>query len=160
MNADCLLQASQVSFSRGGRRILDRVDLQVRAREIVTLIGPNGAGKSSLISILLGLARADSGEVWRRPGLRIGYMPQRLHIDDNMPLTVQRFLRLANPAPAAIAAALAEVGCPALASTPLQAVSGGELQRVLLARALLREPQLLVLDEPVQGVDIGGQAAL
>jgi zinc transport system ATP-binding protein len=127
----------------------------------VTLVGPNGAGKTTLLRILLGLQRPSAGSAWRRPGLRIGYLPQRLAIDETLPLTVRRLLALAGPAgKERIDAALAEVGAKPLASMPVQALSGGELQRVLLARALLREPDLLVLDEPVQGVDVTGQGEL
>jgi zinc transport system ATP-binding protein len=94
------------------------------------------------------------------PGARIGYVPQRLAIDDALPLTVRRFLGLAAPRSAAIERALAETGVADLVDMPVQVLSGGEFQRVLLARALIREPDLLVLDEPVQGVDVAGQAAL
>ena len=110
---------------------------------------------------VLGLLSADSGTVWRKPKLRIGYMPQKLHVDPTLPLSVLRFLRLVPGVDRARAqGALAEVGASQVLDSPLQGISGGELQRVLLARALLREPQLLVLDEPVQGVDVAGQAEL
>ncbi len=159
-NAVPLLQGEALRLEFGGRRVLDDVSLSLRRGEIVTLIGPNGAGKTSLVRLLLGLQRASAGSVRRAPGLRIGYVPQRLHVDPHLPLSVQRFLRLGGAALPAVRAALAEVGIEALLQQPLQAVSGGELQRVLLARALLRRPDLLVLDEPVQGVDVGGQAEL
>jgi zinc transport system ATP-binding protein len=156
-----LAALEEVSLAFGRRLVLDRVSLEVRAGEIVTLVGPNGAGKTSLLRILLGLQRPGAGRVWRAAGLRIGYLPQRLAIDGTLPLTVRRLLALARPAvAAAIDAALAEVGARALAAQAVQALSGGELQRVLLARALLREPDLLVLDEPVQGVDVAGQGEL
>jgi zinc transport system ATP-binding protein len=141
--------------------VLDGVDLTVGAGEIVTVIGPNGAGKSVLLRILLGLLPPDRGEVWRKLGARIGYVPQRLAVDPTLPLPVRRFLELGAPAgEAALAAALAEVGAAQVLDSPIQAVSGGEFQRVLLARALLRNPELLVLDEPVQGVDVTGQEEL
>jgi zinc transport system ATP-binding protein len=150
-----------VSLAFGRRLVLDRVSLEVRAGEILTLVGPNGAGKTSLLRILLGLQRPSAGRVWRAPSLRLGYLPQRLALDETLPLTVRRLLALARPAQAdAIEAALTEVGARPLAGAPVQALSGGELQRVLLARALLREPDLLVLDEPVQGVDVTGQGEL
>lgn len=157
-----LLEAREVVFGFAGRRVLDRVALVVNEGEIVTLIGPNGAGKSTLVRVLLGLITPDAGRVTRRPGLRVGYMPQRLAVDPVLPLTVRRFLRLAGRGidAAALTAALREVGAEHVIDTPLQSVSGGELQRVMLARALLRKPQLLVLDEPVQGVDVTGQAEL
>lgn len=157
-----LLEAREVVLGFAGRRVLDRVALVVNEGEIVTLIGPNGAGKSTLVRVLLGLITPDAGRVTRRPGLRVGYMPQRLAVDPVLPLTVRRFLRLAGRGidAAALTAALREVGAAHVIDTPLQSVSGGELQRVMLARALLRKPQLLVLDEPVQGVDVTGQAEL
>ena len=159
--SDDLLRLSGVSVRFNGQDTLDAVNLRVRPGEIVTLIGPNGAGKTTLVRVVLGLLKADSGEVWRRPKLRIGYMPQKLQVDATLPLSVQRFLRLVPGVSAATArAALEEVGAAHVLDHPLQKISGGELQRVLLARALLRKPELLVLDEPVQGVDVAGQAAL
>ena len=159
---DVLVQLRDVRLQRDGRTILDGVSLQVRAGEIHTVIGPNGAGKTSLVRVALGLVHADSGERHVRPGLRIGYMPQRLEVNPALPLTVQRFLQLARPGlkASALDAALAEVGARHVGGTAVSRLSGGELQRVLLARALLREPELLVLDEPAQGVDITGQEEL
>ncbi|HEX9489382.1 MAG TPA: ATP-binding cassette domain-containing protein [Stellaceae bacterium] len=156
-----LLRARSLGKDLGGRRILDAVDLAVNEREIVTVIGPNGAGKSTLLRILLGLMAPDRGEAWVRPGTRIGYMPQRLAIDANLPMTVRRFLRLSGThGDTALRMALDEVGAPQVLDVAVQSISGGELQRVLLARALLRQPALLVLDEPVQGVDVAGQEDL
>ena len=150
-----------MSLTLGATRALDRVDLEVAAGEIVTLIGPNGAGKTTLLRVALGLLRPDAGEVVRTPGLRVGYMPQRLAVEPALPLTVRRFLALAAPDAARRAGpALERVGAGRTLDTPIQAVSGGEMQRVLLARALLRDPDLLVLDEPTQGVDLGGQDEL
>jgi zinc transport system ATP-binding protein len=159
--AKILAEASRVDVAFSGNAVLSNVDLVVREREIVTLIGPNGSGKSTLVRLVLGLLEADRGRVFLRPGLRIGYMPQRLVIDDALPLTVERFLALGGAATRrARLAALGEVAVARLADTPIQKISGGEMQRVLLARALLREPDLLVLDEPAQGVDMTGQAEL
>lgn len=156
-----LLTVEHVHLAIRGQPILRDVNLQVRAGEIVALIGPNGAGKSTLARVALGLLRADRGQVWRKPGARIGYMPQRLAMDDTLPLSVRRFVTLGTPAARdRVRAALAEVGAAHLLDAPVQAISGGELQRVLLARALVREPELLVLDEPIQGVDLNGQYEL
>ena len=156
-----LLSLEDVSLRLHGTDVLEHVNLQVKRGEIVTLIGPNGAGKTSLVRIVLGLLKASSGQVNPQAKLRIGYMPQKLQIDASLPLTVQRFLLLSPGAKKAAAlAALTEVGAEHLLQRPLQQVSGGELQRILLARALLREPDLLVLDEPVQGVDVNGQIEL
>ncbi|HLV16211.1 MAG TPA: zinc ABC transporter ATP-binding protein ZnuC [Pseudomonas sp.] len=159
--SDDLLRLQGVSVRFDGRDTLDAVDLRVRPGEIVTLIGPNGAGKTTLVRVVLGLLTPDRGTVWRKPRLRIGYMPQKLQVDPTLPLSVQRFLRLVPGVTTVMArAALEEVGAAQVLDHPLQKISGGELQRVLLARALLRKPELLVLDEPVQGVDVAGQAAL
>ena len=156
-----LLEVRGLSVAFAGRTVLDRVDLTVAPGEIVTLIGPNGAGKTTLVRAVLGLVRGDAGTVRRRPGLRVGYMPQRLAVDPTLPLTVRRFLGLWRRVPAErVAAALADAGVAGLAESPVQSVSGGEMQRVLLARALLADPDLLVLDEPDQGVDVHGQAEL
>ena len=157
---DLCVRLSDVSLSFGRRRALSDVSLSLHRGEIVTVIGPNGAGKTTLLRIVLGLEKADSGTVFVKPGLRIGYLPQRLRIDDTLPLTVRRFLTLRPRVASGVAAALAQTGASHTIDLPVQRLSGGEMQRVLLARALLREPDLLVLDEPVQGVDVAGQAEI
>jgi len=159
--SDTLIRLDGVAVSFNGQSVLDDVQLSVQPGEIVTLIGPNGAGKTTLVRVVLGLLQPERGSVRRTPRLRIGYMPQKLHVDATLPLSVLRFLRLVPGVDRKRAlAALAEVGAEQVIDSPLQSISGGEMQRVLLARALLREPQLLVLDEPVQGVDVAGQAEL
>ena len=161
MPPEPLLTVEKINLAIRGNPILRDVSLRVTAGEIVALIGPNGAGKSTLARVALGLIRADSGRVWRKPGARVGYMPQRLVVDDTLPLSVRRFATLGTPASRArVREALAEVGAVHVLDAPVQAISGGEMQRVLLARALLREPELLVLDEPIQGVDLNGQYEL
>jgi len=158
---EALIRLQQVGVTIAGQHVLSDIDLSVQPREIVTLIGPNGAGKTTLVRAVLGLLKPDRGSVWRKPRLRVGYMPQKLHVDPTLPLSVLRFLRLVPGVdrPRALSA-LAEVGAEHVIDSPVQNISGGEMQRVLLARALLREPELLVLDEPVQGVDVAGQAEL
>ena len=157
-----LVAGRGLAVVRQGRRILDGVDLAVSPGEIVTLIGPNGAGKSTLVRVLIGLERPDEGAVTARPGLRIGYSPQLLALDPALPLDVRRFLTLGTPAGRErLAAVLARVGlAEPLLRRQMRALSGGEQHRVLLARALLREPDLLVLDEPLSGVDVSGQLEL
>ena len=156
-----LLQAEKISYRRRGRTILDNISLRIHGREIISLIGPNGAGKTSLIRILLGLAKASAGRVRKDKNLRIGYVPQRIHVPDVMPLRVVDFLNVsARYTREQCRQMLAEVGCDYLLYAPMQSVSGGEMQRVLLARALLTQPQLLVLDEPASGMDVVGQQAL
>ena len=156
-----LIECHGVTIRRGGEAVLDNVEIAVMPREMVSLIGPNGAGKTLLLRVLLGLIRAEEGKVASHPGLRIGYMPQKLTLDATLPLTVRRFLSLGGPVPVGQRQdVLDEVGISALINRPMQALSGGETQRVLLARALLRNPDLLVMDEPAQGLDIHGQDEL
>ncbi len=159
--SEALIRLEGVGVTLSSQTVLQQVQLSLHVGEIVTLIGPNGAGKTTLVRTVLGLLTPDSGTVHRKPHLRIGYMPQKLHVDATLPLSVLRFLCLV-PGVDRVAAlsALEEVRAIQVIDSPLQNVSGGELQRVLLARALLRKPELLVLDEPVQGVDMAGQAKL
>ncbi len=152
-----LIEARGLSVRHGAATVLAGVDLALMPGEIVTVVGPNGSGKSTLIRALIGLEAAASGTVTRRPGLRIGYVPQRLAPDANMPLTVRRFLSLPRRVgDAEAAAALARTGVPGLEGRQMARLSGGQFQRVLLARALLARPDLLILDEPTQGLDQPG----
>ena len=156
-----LVTLENVSISFDQRQVLSGVSLELHPGKILTLLGPNGAGKSTLVRVVLGLLAPSSGRVSRSAGLRIGYVPQKLHIDPTLPVTVERFMRLSRGARNQdILPALKRVQAGHLLTSPLQKLSGGETQRVLLARALLNQPQLLVLDEPTQGVDVNGQVAL
>ncbi len=156
-----LLQARDLSVAYGpAAPVLRHVDFTLRPGEIVTIVGPNGSGKSTLVRALLGMVPASGGQVTQASGLRVGYVPQKLHLDPNLPLSVARFLRLQRKLTAdEIAALLARVGAPGLEPRELATLSGGQFQRVLLARALAGNPQLLVLDEPTQGLDQPGTAA-
>jgi zinc transport system ATP-binding protein len=156
-----LIELSDVSLRLDGTEVLQHVDLTLRRGEILTLIGPNGAGKTTLLRVALGLTKPTSGTVRRRRGATFGYVPQRFAVDPTLPLTVGRFLSLPRRRRRdQVAAALAEVGVPEAIDRELPTLSGGEFQRVMLARALLRRPDVLVLDEPLQGVDVTGQVAL
>lgn len=156
-----LVSLDGLGVRRGGRWLVRGVSFDIRRGEIVTLIGPNGSGKSTTARAMVGVVRPDEGTVTRADGLRVGYVPQKLAVDRTLPLTVSRLMTLtASHSPAGIAAALDEVGIGHLAGAQVQSLSGGEFQRALLARAILRRPDLLVLDEPVQGVDYTGEAAL
>ncbi|MBK5928371.1 metal ABC transporter ATP-binding protein [Rhodobaculum claviforme] len=155
-----LITARGLAVAFGGGPVLRDVDLEVRAGEIVTIVGPNGAGKTILLRALLGILPPARGRVTRRAGLRVGYVPQRLHIDAALPMPVRRFLSLPRRQGAAVQARVLErVGVPGIEGQPMTTLSGGQFQRVLLARALLAEPELLVMDEPTQGLDQPGTAA-
>lgn len=163
-----LIQAHNICHSYGQQRlVLDNINLTLATDQITTLIGPNGAGKSSLVKILLKILTPTSGHVTHAANLRVGFMPQKLFIDPTLPLSVRRFLALGFDAKTSqkhLNTAIAELNEQLLLSQlleqPVHSLSGGELQRVLLARALIRDPNLLVLDEPVQGIDLQSQHQL
>ncbi|XUY28050.1 zinc ABC transporter ATP-binding protein ZnuC [Agrobacterium sp. rho-8.1] len=156
-----LVSLSNAGIQRSGRWLVRGVDFSVSRGEIVTLIGPNGSGKSTSAKMATGVLKPDEGNVSRTAGLRVGYVPQKLSVDWTMPLTVRRLMTLTGQLPAReIDAALNATGITHLAKAEVQHLSGGEFQRALLARAIARKPDLLVLDEPVQGVDFSGEIAL
>ncbi len=160
MSDSPVVQLDQVGLQYGERQVLESISLVLNPRDVVTVIGPNGAGKTSLIKLILGVEAPSSGQIRRQRRCRIGYVPQRMALQPTLPLTVERFLRLAGTRPGAIHQALERTGVAALQHASVHHLSGGEFQRVLLARAILRQPDLLVLDEPAQGLDVNGQSAL
>lgn len=156
-----LVDLQKAGIERNGRWLVRGVDLSISRGEILTLIGPNGAGKSTTAKIVTGVLRPDEGSVHRADRLRVGYVPQKLSIDWTMPLSVRRLMRLTNKlTDAEMLAALDGTGISHLVDAEVRHLSGGEFQRALLARAIARKPDLLVLDEPVQGVDFAGETAL
>ena len=155
-----LIAAENISVGYGANTVLHDVSLTVEPGEIVTIVGPNGSGKTTLLKLLIGAASPSSGRVTHKPGLRIGYVPQKLHIDPTLPITVERFLRLpGGTSREACKEALERAGVPGLSQRQMSALSGGQFQRVLLARALINKPDLLLLDEATQGLDQPGSAA-
>ena len=160
-NQNNLLEARNISVKFGQRAGLKNVSVTVQPGKVLTLIGPNGAGKTTLVRVLLGLLKPDAGIIQRQRNLTIGYVPQKLAYSPTMPMTVNRFLKIASHVKnKQIATVLIEVGVPSIGNELIENLSGGELQRIHIARALLREPNLLVLDEPTQNVDYSGQIAL
>ena len=155
-----LMSMDHISVGFGANTVLRNVSLAIEPGEIVTIVGPNGSGKTTLLRALIGAVRPASGTISRKPGLRIGYVPQKLHIDPTLPITVERFLRLpGGHAKEACARALEQAGVPDLSQRQMSGLSGGQFQRVLLARALIETPDLLLLDEATQGLDQPGSAA-
>jgi zinc transport system ATP-binding protein len=155
-----LIAAERICVRFDGNEVLHDVSLGIAAGEIVTILGPNGSGKSTLLRALLGILPVAEGRILRKPGLRLGYVPQRLQLDRTMPITVRRFLSLpVRVSDKAAGEVLERVGMAGHGPDQMTALSGGQLQRVLLARALLGEPQLLMLDEPTQGLDQPGEAS-
>lgn len=155
-----LIAAEGLSVRLDGRLVLHDVTVEVQPGEILTIVGPNGSGKSTFLRALIGAVPAAAGRVRRAPGLRIGYVPQKLAIDPSLPMTVRRFLSLPRRAPTAqVTQALSDAGLPDLGDRQMTDLSGGQFQRVLLARALINRPQILLLDEATQGLDQPGSAA-
>ncbi|MGH1576206.1 ATP-binding cassette domain-containing protein [Planktotalea sp.] len=155
-----LFQVENLSLRYGARKVLTNVSLSVSRGEIVTIVGPNGSGKTSLLRAIIGAAKPYAGRVVKGEGLKIGYVPQKLYIDETLPITVSRFLKLPWGVSASeIDQALAQAGVPDLAKSQLSQLSGGQFQRVLLARALIGQPDLLLLDEATQGLDQRGSAS-
>ncbi len=155
-----LIQVEDLSVRYGARTALSRVSLRVEPSEIVTIVGPNGSGKTSLLRAIIGAIKPFQGRVVQASSLKIGYVPQKLHIDETLPITVSRFLKLSGGVTAAdIDYALTQAGVPKLTKAQLSQLSGGQFQRVLLARALIAKPDLLLLDEATQGLDQRGSAS-
>jgi zinc transport system ATP-binding protein len=149
-----LIQTHNVNLAHDEDIVLRNVDFQIDRGEIVTIVGPNGSGKSTLVRALVGALRPGTGTIQRKPGLKIGYVPQKLALDQSMPMTVARFLGLpGRAAPTDTHDLLAKVGLSDLSQTQIAALSGGQLRRVMLARALRGRPDILVLDEPTSGMD-------
>lgn len=155
-----LINVGNLSVNYGAKRVLSNVDLKIELGEIVTIVGPNGSGKTSLLKAIIGSIQPTQGYVKLKPGLKIGYVPQRLNFDPTLPITVERFVRLTGKVKKeSCLSALKTAGVSELLKNQMSELSGGQFQRVLLARSLLGTPEILILDEATQGLDQPGSAA-
>ena len=160
VNNNILVRLKDAGYRQNDKWLVKGVSLEVEKGKIVTLIGPNGSGKSTTAKIALGIYKKIDGEVEKYTS-KIGYVPQKISIDWTLPLRVYDFLTLTeNLKDETIDEALSLTGVIHLKNKNLGNLSGGEFQRVLLARAISKKPEFLVLDEPVQGVDFTGEIAL
>ena len=156
-----LVELKNINVKYGQHVALSNINLTVYPNSIITIVGPNGGGKSTLLKVLLKLQQPTSGQVIYNKHIHIGYVPQKIHLDHNLPITVEKFLSLKKGiGQQDIQEAMTRLSITHLMYNSMQKLSGGEMQRVLLARAMLNKPNLLVLDEPTQGVDMTGQAEL
>ena len=155
-----LIKISDLDIQYSGKKVLQNLNLSLNEREIVTIVGPNGSGKTTLFKAIIGTATISSGKVELKPNLKIGYVPQQLNIDGSLPLTVSRFLQIAQQNDQkAYKNALRVVGIESILGTQVSNLSGGQMQRVFLARAILNRPEVLLLDEATRGLDQPGAAA-
>lgn len=159
-SAPSLIQLQQINVRIDDRDILKNIDFSIQKKEIITLIGPNGAGKSTLIKVILGIVKPNSGKIKSHKKLTLAYVPQKFNPSHSLPLRVKDLLELEQCNADIKAEIIRDTGIANLQNAKVQQLSGGERQRVLLARALLRQPDLLVLDEPMQGLDIQSEAEL
>ena len=159
--SDALITLNNITLSHNGKNVLDDVSFKLHQGEFVTLIGPNGAGKSSLIKILLGVIKQDSGSVTYQEDISLGYTPQTFTANPFIPISVKDFLTLNQKLDSVFMQQTFDLtGINELLQLPLKNLSGGELQKVLLSRALLNKPNVLILDEPAQNLDVDGQMQL
>jgi zinc transport system ATP-binding protein len=155
-----LLSTNSISVKYGSNIVLRDVSLSIEEGEIITIVGPNGSGKTSLVKTIIGAVSPFQGSVSVKENLRIGYIPQRINIDQTLPMTVQRFLNLTHKiSKNECLSVLRTAGVPDLLQNQMSNLSGGQFQKVLLARALQGSPDILILDEASQGLDQAGSAA-
>ncbi len=159
--SETLIKVNKVSLTHHEKSVLDKVSFELKAGEFITIIGPNGAGKSSLIKILLGLIKPDTGSVVKSNNIQFGYTPQKFIPNEFIPISVLDFLKLNQKITSEFLHEITTLtGIGALLNNELKNLSGGEIQRVLLSRALLAKPNVLILDEPAQNLDVNGQMHL
>ncbi|MCY3885452.1 MAG: metal ABC transporter ATP-binding protein [Gammaproteobacteria bacterium] len=161
MTSDMLIDARNIGVNLSNRWIFRHVDLAIERGKVVCVIGGNGAGKTTCVRTLLGLVNHSEGTIKRADPLSVGFVPQKLSITPILPVTIRRLAALAGKFKSGeIDEALSAVGLDELGNPSVSTLSGGEFQRLMLARAILRSPDLLVLDEPAQGVDVSGVEVL
>ena len=155
---NALISANNISVIRNQKAILKNIDIQINKNDFITIIGPNGAGKSMLLKCLMGFYKPDQGDIEKKKNLKIGYMAQNINIKNNMPINVQRFVTVRKELDEhSFKQVILETQIDKIINKQMSVLSGGEMQRVLLARSLLNNPDLLILDEPAQNLDISGQ---
>ena len=155
---DLLVDIQDIVYKKSGKKLLYDVSFKVKKKDFITIVGPNGAGKTTLLKIMMQKLKPDSGFVRHKKKLRMGYMPQNFHVHPMIPMTVEAFLMLNNKAyQSDLPEVLKRVGLHTHQNSYLQHLSGGERQRLLLARAIIQKPDLLILDEPAQNLDMNGQ---
>ena len=152
-----LIKVQNISYKRDKKIILDNVSLEIKTQDFITIVGPNGAGKTTLLKILLGIKKPNLGKIQNKQSLKIGYLPQKIHIDSSIPISVNYFLKLNKDYKKNFDEVILETRIDKIMDKQINKLSGGELQRSLLANALLGNPDLLILDEPDQNLDINGQ---
>ena len=155
-----LITVENLSVKYGTNFVLKKINLEIKSGEIVTIVGPNGSGKTSLLKAIIGAVQPADGKITIKSKLKIGYIPQRLNFDTTLPITVERFMTLTEKVDkSTYKSALETAGVPEILRSQMSSLSGGQFQRVLLARALLGAPEILILDEATQGLDQPGSAA-
>lgn len=156
-----LASMKDVGVKRAKRWLIRHVDIDIEPGEIITIVGPNGSGKSTTLKALGGIVSPDEGSVEINRNMPIGYVPQSLNIEPTLPLDVSRLIKLGNKSGLnKINPLLEKLQIDHLVNVQVSSLSGGELQRVMLVRAMLGQPELLILDEPAQGVDFSGQTQI
>jgi len=155
---NALISAKKVCVFKHQKSILENIDIQINKNDFITIIGPNGAGKTMLLKCLMGFYKPTSGIIEKKEKLKIGYMPQSINVINTMPMTVKNFITVRKKYDdISLNKVFYEINIKHLIDKQLSVLSGGEMQRVLLARSLLNNPDLLILDEPAQNLDISGQ---
>ena len=156
MNA--LISAKNISVIKSGKNILNDVSIDINKNDFITIIGPNGAGKSMLLKCLMGFYKPNSGTIKTKPNLKFGYMPQNLDVIKTIPMKAKLFITIKKKFDKiSLKKVISETQIENILDKQLSFLSGGEMQRVLLARSLLNNPELLILDEPAQNLDVSGQ---